>query len=861
MQNSSEFGGKWIHLVLGIGGLTILYFIQRQNFLLFHSLVELASILVSFALFIVVWNAREQLDNAFLAVVGVAYLFVGGLDLLHTLAYSGMGVFPTAGADLPTQLWIFSRYIEAISLVGAGVLGYVSTQKQTLNATKTRPSLSLLVLGYTGVVSLGLASIFVWDVFPQAFVEGEGLTQFKIMSEYVIIGLLLGAVLILYAQRTAFESRVFRYLSVAIVLTIGAEFAFTLYVSVYGLSNAIGHFFKLGSFFLVYLAVVKTGITDPQQTLYRTLANRERDLRQYQQTVGSAIDPLAAVDTEFNYLFANEVYCQYQGIDESEIRGEPLSEVISDEEYLTVKEPLAEALQGEESRLEITRSTPAKGDRIFEVQLFPIFGEGDDIRGVGKSMRDVTEQRESERRLETLISNLPGVVYQCQNERSWPMDMVNGRCREVTGYEADEIVNGNVSWGDDIIHPADRDGVWTQVQQQVSAGESFELTYRILTRSGEVKWVWEQGRQIDFANSGETILEGFITDITERTRLEQDLRDAKERYESLFNSIRDAILVADTDRRIINCNPAFTDLFGYTLEEIRGKPTKYLYESEEEFESLGAAIRRHSANSTISQTVSYEKRSGQIFPGETTVFTLRNAEDEIIGSIGIIQDVSEREDRLSQLTNIDRILRHNFKNEINVINGFARQIETKGTGEVAEYAGRILHAGTRLADTVEKEREITKFLADRPPITEIDISNICRQVTERLSSEYPAADISTEIPDGAQAKGTVHIEKAIRELLTNGIVYSASDEPKVSLVVERSADTVSITVTDDNPPIPEMERDVLLGVAQTPLYHGSGMGLWLVHQIVKYADGVLEFQVNAPAGNVVTISLPTPNRD
>ncbi|MFB6110456.1 MAG: MASE3 domain-containing protein [Halodesulfurarchaeum sp.] len=146
MQRLRDVGENWPHITLGVGGLGALYLIQLRNYLLFHSLVEISSVLVSFALFVVVWNARDRLDNAFLAVVGIGYLFVGGLDLLHTLAYSGMGVFPAAGANLPTQLWIVSRYTEAISLLGAGIVGY-ATRRGRLDVTWDRRALSLLGSG------------------------------------------------------------------------------------------------------------------------------------------------------------------------------------------------------------------------------------------------------------------------------------------------------------------------------------------------------------------------------------------------------------------------------------------------------------------------------------------------------------------------------------------------------------------------------------------------------------------------------------------------------------------------------------------------------------------------------------------
>ncbi|MFO7730628.1 MAG: PAS domain S-box protein, partial [Spirochaetia bacterium] len=115
------------------------------------------------------------------------------------------------------------------------------------------------------------------------------------------------------------------------------------------------------------------------------------------------------------------------------------------------------------------------------------------------------------------------------------------------------------------------------------------------------------------------------------------------KYRSLFNSIRDAILVADTQRTIIDCNPAFTDLFGYRLDEIRGKQTLAVYDNMDEFARMGEAIESHTGSlSEFLFTVHYQKKDGSVFPGETNVFYLHDGKGEVIGFIGLIRDISER---------------------------------------------------------------------------------------------------------------------------------------------------------------------------------------------------------------------------
>ncbi len=125
--------------------------------------------------------------------------------------------------------------------------------------------------------------------------------------------------------------------------------------------------------------------------------------------------------------------------------------------------------------------------------------------------------------------------------------------------------------------------------------------------------------------------------------IEEKTHTSSRNYRSLFNSIRDAILVADTQRRIIDCNPAFMDLFGYRLEEIQGKATYAVYSSMEEFERMGQAIEKHVGNlSDFLYTIHYQKRDGSVFPGETNVFYLHNDDGVVTGFIGLIRDVTER---------------------------------------------------------------------------------------------------------------------------------------------------------------------------------------------------------------------------
>jgi PAS domain S-box-containing protein len=165
------------------------------------------------------------------------------------------------------------------------------------------------------------------------------------------------------------------------------------------------------------------------------------------------------------------------------------------------------------------------------------------------------------RRLETLISNLPGIVYRCRNEPEWPMEVVEGECVELTGYPVGALERGEVVWGEDVLHPDDRAEIWETVQDALATGNSFEVTYRIHTRDGTVRWMWERGRAVDATDREPEALEGFITDITGRKRREADLERANALLSTLFDALPPGVLAEDADREIMTANERLLELF------------------------------------------------------------------------------------------------------------------------------------------------------------------------------------------------------------------------------------------------------------------------------------------------------------
>lgn len=256
-----------IRAVFYITALILLYVSSTYSYLLFHTLAEIFTICIALTVFFLSWNAQRYITNNYLIMFGTASLFIGFIDLFHTLSYKGMQIFKDYDY-YANQLWIAARYFESVVLLLA--FKFVKSPRKV--------NIYLFFILCTGVTALIILSIFIWKVFPECFVDGVGLTPFKIYSEYVICLILFAAILMLHKNRDSFEKVVYRYLCLSMACTIISELAFTSYIDNYGAANLVGHYFKIFSFYLLYKTIVVKGIQEPFEIIFREMKQQEEKL-------------------------------------------------------------------------------------------------------------------------------------------------------------------------------------------------------------------------------------------------------------------------------------------------------------------------------------------------------------------------------------------------------------------------------------------------------------------------------------------------------------------------------------------------------------------------------------------------------
>ncbi len=267
--------------------------------------------------------------------------------------------------------------------------------------------------------------------------------------------------------------------------------------------------------------------------------------------------------------------------------------------------------------------------------------------------RAVSERRaragkaESERRFATLVENIRGMAYRCRNAQGWPMEYVSSGCEELTGYTTDQLESGDVVWGEDILHPDDRDGLWELVQQAIDADDPFEVTYRIERADGDVRWCWERGQAVK--EDGETVaLEGLITDITERKRREQELKAEREFTDSALNALKDVFFVIDPEsKQLLRWNDRYSERLGYGDETLETLTVSDLV-ADEHIDRVREAMEAVISAGSVTVEADLVTADGERIPHEFRGTALYDGGD-LLGIAGVGRDISDRVDRERRL--------------------------------------------------------------------------------------------------------------------------------------------------------------------------------------------------------------------
>ncbi len=279
--------------------------------------------------------------------------------------------------------------------------------------------------------------------------------------------------------------------------------------------------------------------------------------------------------------------------------------------------------------------------RLLLLFLFLVFGViaaflATRYERAGKELRD------REERLRITLDSIGDAVIATDTDGR--VVSINPVAEKLTGWEHRQASGRPVTEVFNIINGKTREPAEDPVSKVLDTGLVVGLANHtlLIARDGAERQIADSGAPIRDEKGKANGVVLVFRDVTDEYRIKEELEQSEKKYRELYNSIRDAILVADTERNIIDCNPAFTALFGYEPEEIRGRKTQYVYDDPEEYQRLGEEIKHNFSSDSFFFTVNYTKKSGEVFPGETNVFYLRDSDGNITGLIGLIRDITER---------------------------------------------------------------------------------------------------------------------------------------------------------------------------------------------------------------------------
>ena len=250
---------RWGINAIAILGLLLLW--RTQTYLLFHTVIELASLFLATSLYIIGAQTYRYSKNQVLLCISIAFVYVGLFDLLHTLTYRGMVVAEWGTANMSAQFWVAGRMIQIMALSYILVIPRLKVSRYAMEVTLASTFLLLSFLVFTGF-------------FPDCNVEGIGLTPFKKTVEYVIVLIAVLAIFLVNKVGGIHSERIKRNVRLSLLFFVASELSFTLYKDAYGVLNAAGHFFKVISYMYIWTMVLDEGFSKPYEHLFRDVYNK-----------------------------------------------------------------------------------------------------------------------------------------------------------------------------------------------------------------------------------------------------------------------------------------------------------------------------------------------------------------------------------------------------------------------------------------------------------------------------------------------------------------------------------------------------------------------------------------------------------
>ncbi len=442
--------------------------------------------------------------------------------------------------------------------------------------------------------------------------------------------------------------------------------------------------------------------------------------------------------------------------------------------------------------------------------------------------------KERERVLSTLISNLPGFVYRCRNDPDWTMEYVSDSCLDITGYSPQDFI-GNVTLAyNDIVHPDYREPLWRLWQDLLEKHEIFEQEYPIITRNGDIRWVWERGRGI-FSEEGQLLyLEGFITNITERKQAEERLKKSKEQLALAIEGSGVGLWDWMVQTGETQFNERWAQIIGHTLEELApiSIETWIKHTHPDDLAQSNLLLQRHFSH----EIPVYECEARMKHKDGHWVWILDRGkvtewgpDGKPVRMTGTHLDISARklaEEALIKANRQMRILtgitRHDILNSIMVVEGYLNLMVDPDSPPFYSVKENIQQALQRIKGQIQFTKDYESLGSQEPVWQNLDMLLTHLEVPPSLHLEIRRT--------GAEVYADAMLGKVLENLLDNSLRHGGDHITKILVSGLVSDEGFTVTWEDNGVGVPSKEKERIF---ERGFGKGMGLGLFFVREILE----------------------------
>jgi PAS domain S-box-containing protein len=564
------------------------------------------------------------------------------------------------------------------------------------------------------------------------------------------------------------------------------------------------------------------------------------------------------IHSDLEVVYANPAFCTFFGVkSRGELSGTSLTDIVTAEYCSPLQEQVLRIENDDELTLGLTiefqtftaqpqrailLSSLVKWDdsEYIRTSVFPITGAGDGSRQPthGQAMNDAPM----------------GITITDPSRADNPMIYANDGFCELTGYSRDEILGRNCRF---LQGEATSEESVAQIRGAIDAEEPVTVELQNYKKDGSM--FWNRVTLIPTRSNSNAVATwlGYQQEVTAEKQYEQDL--------SLFREQADeadrAILITDSEGIIEYINPAFTQLTGYTASETIGR-TPNLFEPTEQDNEFDTGLWEQVTVGEIWEgKVANQTKYGEIFDVKRKIVPVTDEKGDITHFVWIDKDITEKILTTQTLDVLNRVLRHNLRNALTMIDGYAELLENEDIDPKTRQASVavIREQAASMQKIAEKTAEVRSIWDPAETHGTWERLKI-EPLVAGYQRQYPDVDINYFCEDNGeiQVRHAELFKKAIDEAVTNAIKHTDQSSPEVRISLQRNLDAkqLQISTADNGAGIPMSEWKIVQSGKESPLSHCLGVGIWFMEWIMTALGGTLTISDNKPRGSVVTFQLP-----